>query len=76
MNIRQRALLDTARVIVLGLLVGVVGTLAADYFGLATVGMIAAILLLIYFAKTAYDIRVTQLEIERDRIERALKEGR
>jgi uncharacterized membrane protein YoaK (UPF0700 family) len=76
MTIKQRALKDVVLLVVYGATVGAVTTIAIGYWGLTVVGTILAGTVLIYLCKTAYDIRVTQLKWEQERIERALKEGR
>ena len=76
MTIKQQALRD---VVLMALMSAVVGTLiavAAYYLGTATVGTIAALVLLIYLGRLAYDMRVSQLEHEQQRVQRALREGR
>jgi energy-converting hydrogenase Eha subunit C len=76
MTLKQRALFDVIKMGLLGAVVGTVITLAAYYLGIATVGTVVAVIMLIYLAKMAYDMRVSQLEYEQQRIDRALKEGR
>ena len=76
MTLKQRALFDVIKMGLAGALVGTLITAAAYYLGIATVGTIVAVIMLIYFAKMAYDMRVSQLEYEQQRIDRALKEGR
>lgn len=74
MTLKQRALLDVLRVLALGLLVGAVITVAAEYLGLAVVAVTVMLLALIYLGKTAYDIRVAQLTYEAERVRQALKD--
>ena len=74
MTLKQRALLDVIKMGLLGALVGTLITAAAYYLGIATVGTIVAVIMLIYFAKMAYDMRVSQLEYEAERVQRALKD--
>jgi hypothetical protein len=76
MTLKQRALLDVAKVLAAGVLGGTLITLAIDQFGLALVGITVSVAMLIYLAKTAYDIRLGQLKYEAERIERAIREGR
>ena len=76
MTLRQRALLDVVKVLCLGLLVGTLITLATEVFGLAPVALAVMLILLVYLGKTAYDIRVAQLTLEAERVQRALKEQR
>jgi energy-converting hydrogenase Eha subunit C len=76
MTLKQRALFDVIKMGLAGALVGTLITVAAYYLGIATVGTVVAVIMLIYFAKMAYDMRVSQLEYEQQRIDRALKEGR
>jgi uncharacterized membrane protein YgaE (UPF0421/DUF939 family) len=76
MTLKQRALLDVAKVLALGFIGGTLITLAIDQFGLAIVGLTVSVLMLIYLAKIAYDIRLGQLKYEADRVERAIREGR
>jgi uncharacterized membrane protein YgaE (UPF0421/DUF939 family) len=74
MTLKQRALLDVAKVVGLGMIIGSLITLAVDYFGLAIVGITVSTLMLAYLGKVAYDIRVSQLEYEAERVQRALKD--
>jgi len=76
MTLKQRALVDVLKVGLFGAIVGVITTIAIEYVGLAIVGTILAGAVFIYLCKTAYDIRVSQLQYEQERIQRALKEGR
>jgi energy-converting hydrogenase Eha subunit C len=76
MTLKQRALFDVIKMGLAGALVGTLITAAAYYLGIATVGTVVAVIMLIYFAKMAYDMRVSQLEYEQQRIDRALREGR
>ena len=75
MTLKQRALFDTLKIVAFGATVGVVTTIAINWVGLAIVGTVLAGSVLIYLCKTAYDIRVSQLQYEQERIQRALKEG-
>lgn len=74
MTLRQRALLDVLKVLGLGLILGTLITLAVEYFGLATVGLVVTVAMLAYLGKVAYEIRVSQLESEAERVQRALKD--
>ncbi len=76
MTLKQRALFDVIKMGLAGALVGTVITLVAYYLGIATVGTVVAVIMLIYLAKMAYDMRVSQLEYEQQRVQRALREGR
>ena len=62
MNIRQMAAVNVAKIIGFALAVGLVFNLGLHYFGLAAVGTIAAIAMLAYFIKFAYDIELSKLE--------------
>lgn len=73
---KQRALLDVAKMFALGALVGTLVALAGQYLGVVITGIIVSAAVLIYVSKLAYDMRVSQLEFEQQRIERALKQGR
>jgi hypothetical protein len=74
MTLKQRALFDVIKMILAGITLGVLITVSAQYLGMATVGTIVAVLMLIYLAKMAYAMRVSQLEYEQQRIQRALKD--
>ena len=76
MTLKQRALLDVAKILGIGFIGGTLITVAIDQFGLAIVGTAVSTLMLIYLGKMAYDIRLGQLKYEADRIERALKDGK
>jgi len=76
MTIQQRALWDIIKLMLAAALVGALIQVGIHYLGLAIVGTAIALALLIYFGKMAYDVRVSQLEYEQQRIDRALKEGR
>lgn len=76
MTLKQRALLDVAKMFALGALVGALVALAGQYLGVVITGIIVSAAVLIYVSKLAYDMRVSQLEFEQQRIERALKQGR
>lgn len=76
MTIKQRALLDILKLTLFAALVGSAVTLAQLYLGAEVVYGTLAIVAVLYFGKMAYDTRVSQLEYEQERIQRALKEGR
>ena len=73
MTLKQRALLDVAKMFGIGAAVGVLIALSGIYIGqmatLITVGIVS----IGYLCKVCYDMRVSQLQFEQDRIERALK---
>ena len=75
MTLKQRALLDVLRVLGFGIATGVVVSLSAIYIGAAITYITLAVLVLAYLCKFCYDMRVSQLELEQSRIERALKDG-
>lgn len=62
MNIRQMALVNVAKILGFALAVGLVVNLGLHYFGIATVGIIAAVALLVYMIKFMYDIELSKLE--------------
>ena len=62
MNIRQMAALNAAKIIGCAVAAALVFNLALHYFGLATVGIIAAVIILGWFCKFAYDIELSKLE--------------
>lgn len=76
MTLKQRALLDVAKMLLIGMGSGVLISLSAIYIGAAITYIGVAVLVLAYLAKTAYSMRVSQLKFEQDRIERALKDGK
>ena len=76
MTLKQRALLDVAKMLVIGLTVGTVISLSAIHIGAAITYISVAIIALAYLCKVCYDIRVSQLKFEADRVERALKQGK
>ena len=76
MTLKQRALLDVVKMLVIGMGTGVVISLSAIYIGAAITYGVVALVVLGYLVKTAYSMRVSQLELEQSRIERALKDGR
>ena len=76
MTIKQRALLDVIKMLAVGIGSGVLISLSAIYIGAAITYGVVALVVLGYLVKTAYSMRVSQLELEQSRIERALKDGR
>lgn len=62
MNLRQMAALNVAKFIGSAVVVGVVNTLAIEYFGLATVGVFWAVVVFAYMIKITYEIEVAKLE--------------
>lgn len=76
MTIKQRALFDVLKLAVFAAGVGSLITLATLYLGTDITYGTIAVLAVLYFGKMAYDTRVSQLEYEAERIQRALKEGR
>ena len=66
--------MDVAKVFALGASVGLALALSAVYIGKIITMSIVAIVSISYLAKACYDIRVTQLKYEQERIERALKQ--
>ncbi len=76
MTLKQRALLDVVKMLVGGAVVGTLVALAGQYLGIVVTGIIVSSCLLAYLAKLCYDMRVSQLEFEQSRIERALKDGK
>ena len=76
MTLKQRALLDVVKMLVIGMGTGVVISLSAIYIGAAITYGVVALVVLGYLVKTAYSMRVSQLELEQSRIERALREGK
>jgi len=76
MTLKQRALLDVLKIAAVGALIGVAVTSLALWTSFEVVATVAAIAALIYFGKVSYDIRVSQLTLEAERVRQALKEGR
>ena len=56
------AALNVAKFIGSAVVVGVVNTLAIEYFGLATVGVFWAVVVFAYMIKITYEIEVAKLE--------------
>ena len=76
MTLKQRALLDVAKMLAIGVGSGVAISLSAIYIGSTVTYGLVALLALAYLTKFCYDQRVSQLELEQSRIERALREGK
>lgn len=76
MTLKQRALLDVAKMLVLGVGSGVLISVSAMYIGATITYTTLAVIALVYLTKFCYDMRVSQLELEQSRIERALKDGK
>ena len=76
MTLKQRALVDVLKMLALGVGSGVVISLSAIHIGAAVTYGVLAVLALAYLTKFCYDMRVSQLELEQSRIERALKDGK
>lgn len=74
MTVKQQALLETLGVVLAGLVGGAGATVSMEYLGGVQTVFIVLTLLLAYLAKSAYDIRVTQLTWQRERVERALRD--
>ena len=73
MTIKQRALLDVIKMLAVGIGSGVLISLSAIYIGAAITYGVVAVLALAWLSKFCYDMRVSQLKFEADRIDRALK---
>lgn len=76
MTLKQQALLDVVKIAALGALLGVALTSLALWTSFEVVATVVAVAALIYFGKVSYDIRVSQLTLEAERVRQALKEGR
>ena len=76
MTLKQRALLEVFTEAAKGAIFGAAVVLAAKYLGLAIAGIAVSVVILAWLIKLGYDIRVQQLEMEQERIVRALKESR
>lgn len=74
MTVKQQALLETLGVVLAGLAGGAMATVSMEYLGGVQTVFIVLTLLLVYLAKSAYDIRVAQLTWQRERVERALRD--
>lgn len=73
MTLKQRALFDVVKLFLGGAAVGVVVAVSGIYIGQAVTMTIVGVIAIGYLCKVAYDMRVSQLQFEADRIERALK---
>ena len=73
MTIKQRALLDVIKMLAVGIGSGVLISLSAIYIGAAITYGVVAVVALAWLSKFCYDMRVSQLKFEADRIDRALK---
>lgn len=62
MTLKQMAALNVAKIVAFALIVGLVVNVSLHYFGIATVGLIAAVALLVYMIHFMYDIEVSKLE--------------
>lgn len=76
MTLKQRALVDVLKMLAVGAAAGVSIALSGIYIGQIPTMIVVAVLAMSYLCKLAYDMRVSQLEFEQQRIERALKEGK
>ena len=76
MTLKQRALIDTLKIVAIGIAVGALITAVQMFIGVADTFLILALVFGSYCFYQAYKIRVSQLESEQERIQRALKEGR
>lgn len=74
MTLKQRAMLDVAKYLVGGALAGGLIAVCGIYVGQLATMITVAVLALAYLCKVAYDMRVSQLQFEQDRIERVLKQ--
>ncbi len=62
MTIKQMAALRVALFVGTAVTLSVLNTLAIEYFGLATVGMVWAVALFAYGIKFVYDVELAKLE--------------
>ncbi len=76
MTLKQRALLDVAKVFGIGAAVGVLIALSGIYIGQMATMITVAVLAIAYLCKVCYDMRVSQLQFEADRVERALRDSK
>jgi hypothetical protein len=76
MTLKQRALMDVVKMLATGCGVGVIIALSGIYIGQLATMIAVALIAVSYLCKVAYDMRVSQLEFEQQRIERALKDGK
>ena len=76
MTLKQRALLDVAKMFGLGAGLGALVLLSGIYIGQVFTVSVVGIVSIGYLCKLAYDMRVSQLQFEADRVARALKDGK
>lgn len=76
MTLKQRALVDILKILALGGLAGALITVVQMFIGVADTLLILGGLGTVYFGYQAYLMRVSQLEAEAERVQRALREGR
>ncbi len=76
MTLKQKALFDVVKLFLGGAAIGSLVALSALYIGQALTMIVVGLIAMSYLGKICYDMRVSQLEFEQQRIERALKEGR
>ncbi len=62
MNLKQMALVNVAKILGTAVLAAVVVNVGIHYLGLAVVGTLIALALLVYMAKMVYDIELDKLE--------------
>jgi hypothetical protein len=62
MNIRQMAAVNVARFLALVLAIGIAVNVSMFYFGIATVGIIAGLVMLIYMIRFMYQVELDKLE--------------
>ncbi len=62
MTIKQMAMLNVAKFVAGALAIGVVNSLAINYFGIATVAIFWSVVFLIYAVKFVYDVELAKLE--------------
>lgn len=74
MTLKQRALLDVAKMFGLGAGVGVLVALSGIYIGQIATMIVVGVISIGYLCKVCYDMRVSQLQFEADRVARALKD--
>lgn len=76
MTLKQRALLDVVKMFGIGASVGIAVVLSGIYIGQIPTMITVGIVSIGYLCKLCYDMRVSQLQFEQDRVERALKQGK
>jgi uncharacterized protein YhhL (DUF1145 family) len=62
MTIKQMAVLQVAKLVLAMILVALLFNLGLHYFGLAVMGTVFAVAVLIYMIKFMYDIELSKLE--------------